>query len=262
MKNSIWVLIFVLLLIIVIVYNYYPTENFTTNTPSNIFIEDGKYRTLVNIYKGNIDEVMILIHGVPLDQTIWNPIIRNLQSRKESGKKIPTLVTYDLRGCGTSSNYTINIENLDQQVNNVEWTLNDLAHDVELIRKKFFGTNPKISITGYDFGGCVAQTYALLYPERIQRLLLLQTSGVAIDETERIKKVVNTLSINKEQRQRTLSQEVCQGILCQWFYVTDKKLCPTFYSDPKIHIDQTDSSGYKLVDSLLHRANAETYLQY
>lgn len=218
-------------------------------------IEMGKYKTTVNVYDGNTNETMVLIHGIPLDQTTWDPVIKNLQSRMKNGSKVPTIVTYDLRGCGTSSAYPIDDRNVDAVTSHVEWHVSDLVQDLEMIRKKLDVST--ISIAGYDFGGYIAQAYAMLYPSRIQRLLLLQTSATPIDESKRIESVLG--DIHNGNR---LSAPTIQGVLCQWFYITDEEVCPVFHSDPKKHISQTDSSGYKTVKALLSQTNAKSYLQY
>lgn len=46
------------------------------------------------------------------------------------------------------------------------------ASDIDLIRKELVGENGKINVWGYSYGSILAQTYALLYPDNLDRLFL------------------------------------------------------------------------------------------
>ncbi len=46
------------------------------------------------------------------------------------------------------------------------------ASDIEMIRRELVGDRGKINVWGYSYGSILAQTYALLYPDHIERLWL------------------------------------------------------------------------------------------
>lgn len=101
---------------------------------------------------------VILIHGYPLDHTIWKPVVTQL---KGQGR----LVVPDLRGYGASPSPE------------GEWSIRELADDLhDLI--KHLGVERAI-LVGHSMGGYVALAFAHAYPGHTAGLGLIATQAAA-----------------------------------------------------------------------------------
>lgn len=101
--------------------------------------------------------VCFVLHGGPGgDHTGYKPGLSPLADCMQ-------LIYIDNRGSGHSDQGPSNTYTLDQNV-----------EDIEALRK-YFGLE-KIVLHGHSYGGMVAQTYALRYPDHVAGLLLLTTS--------------------------------------------------------------------------------------
>jgi pimeloyl-ACP methyl ester carboxylesterase len=97
---------------------------------------------------------LVLIHGAEGSRRSFDKIAPNLS-------KWFTVISYDQRDCGET-------ENVDQPA-----SLDILANDIkQLLANLGYAT---ASVYGTSFGGRVAQAFALLYPELIDRLILAST---------------------------------------------------------------------------------------
>ncbi|WP_047981843.1 alpha/beta hydrolase [Ornithinibacillus contaminans] len=105
---------------------------------------------LYNSPKNNADYV-VLIHGLGLDLTIWEPIIPMLQESYH-------VVTFDIRGHGRTTGPT------DQ----LSWDV--LVDDVRALVTAL--SIPSFHIIGYGFGGNLAIQYIEQYPENVKKLIL------------------------------------------------------------------------------------------
>jgi pimeloyl-ACP methyl ester carboxylesterase len=106
---------------------------------------------------------LLLIHGYPLDHTIWNPVIPLLESGFD-------LVIPDLRGFGQSST-TLN-----------PYLFADMAADLAALMDSLM--IKKASIAGHSMGGYVSLAFARAYPERLLGLGLV-ASQVLPDTPEK-----------------------------------------------------------------------------
>lgn len=101
---------------------------------------------------------LVLLHGYPLDHSIWEPLIPALENQFD-------LVMPDLRGFGGS-------QGVDQK-----FSMTDFAGDIAglldqlKIRKAF--------VAGHSMGGYVALAFARSYPERLLGLGLIASQAVA-----------------------------------------------------------------------------------
>jgi proline iminopeptidase len=75
-----------------------------------------------------------------------------------------TVVYYDPRGIGRSGRSDLALYTLDEYVEDLEALRHHLGIDM-------------LNLAGHSHGGSVALKYALAYPERVDRLLLLNSSG-------------------------------------------------------------------------------------
>ena len=99
---------------------------------------------------------IVLIHSLALDQSMWNGVVSELVSSAE-------VLTYDCRGHGASrhpaTTYSADLfaRDLAELLNHLGW--------------------PGAAIAGCSMGGCVAQAFAGMYPDRTQGLALVDTTA-------------------------------------------------------------------------------------
>ena len=97
---------------------------------------------------------VILIHGVGADLEMWEPVAERLAPRQD-------VVRYDMLGHGASAKPP-GPYRLDDFVGQLRRLGDELAL-------------PKFVLAGFSMGGLVAQAFALAAPDRVERLVLLNT---------------------------------------------------------------------------------------
>lgn len=98
---------------------------------------------------------VIFIHGYGAKKEIWKPQVAEMSKRFK-------LVTFDLRGTGESDRP------------NIPYTMKMMAEDVNGLAE--FLNIKKAHIIGRSFGGMIAQNVSLLYPEKVEKLVLITTN--------------------------------------------------------------------------------------
>jgi pimeloyl-ACP methyl ester carboxylesterase len=121
----------------------------------------------------------MLIHGFPLDHSIWNQTAELLKSDFD-------LILPDLRGFGESSAV------------DAVYTMTDMADDLAALLDSL-GVE-KITLVGHSMGGYVALAFAKKYPARVSGLALVASQTLA-DPSER-----------KEGRYKTAQQVAEKGV--------------------------------------------------
>ncbi|MBI5951510.1 MAG: alpha/beta hydrolase [Chloroflexi bacterium] len=101
---------------------------------------------------------LMLIHGYPLDHTIWNDVANLL-------KDDFTLILPDLRGFGQSTTVE------------TAYTMSDMADDLAGLLDHL-GIE-KTAIAGHSMGGYVALAFAKKYPQRVSGLGLVASQAAA-----------------------------------------------------------------------------------
>ncbi|MCI0551523.1 MAG: alpha/beta hydrolase, partial [Anaerolineae bacterium] len=99
---------------------------------------------------------LVLLHGFPLDSSIWNEVASLLEDSFE-------LIIPDLRGFGESSTMEY------------PTTMDDYASDIADMLDYF--RIQKAAIAGHSMGGYVALAFARLYPERVSGLALVSSQA-------------------------------------------------------------------------------------
>ncbi len=97
-----------------------------------------------------------LIHSLALDRSFWNGVVAELKAHAG-------LLTYDCRGHGHSGREAATF--------NVALFARDLAELLDHVGW------PDATIAGCSMGGCVAQAFAALYPERATAICLIDTTA-------------------------------------------------------------------------------------
>ncbi len=98
---------------------------------------------------------VILIHGYGAKKEIWKPQIVDLRKRFK-------VIAFDLRGTGESDRP------------NMHYTMKMLAEDVNGLID--FMLIEKAHIIGRSFGGMIAQNFTLLFPHKVEKLVLIATN--------------------------------------------------------------------------------------
>lgn len=79
-------------------------------------------------------------------------------------EKVRTVIYLEPRGIGRSQRLS----------DPTAYSMEEYVEETEAVRQYF--EIPKIAIAGHCYGGCIALKYAIRYPQKVERLLLLDTS--------------------------------------------------------------------------------------
>jgi 3-oxoadipate enol-lactonase len=101
---------------------------------------------------------LVLLHGYPLDHTIWEPVLPFLQG-------VADLVMPDLRGFGESPSPQVG------------YSLADMAADVAALLDHL--KIEQAAIAGHSMGGYIALAFARAFPGRIRGLGLIASQVIA-----------------------------------------------------------------------------------
>jgi 3-oxoadipate enol-lactonase len=116
---------------------------------------------------------LFLIHGIGAASDAWRFIVPILRDHF-------TIVTYDLRGHGTSP------------MPKGEFGLDELVADLERVRQRT--GFEKAHFAGHSLGGMIVPAYARKYPDRVLSLGLLSTAaGRTEDDSHKVNSVVKAM---------------------------------------------------------------------
>lgn len=132
---------------------------------------------------------LVLIHGFPLDRSIWNETAKLLENDFD-------LILPDLRGFGESATV------------DVPYGMNEIADDIAQLLGKL-GIQ-KAFLAGHSMGGYVALAFAKKYPDQVSGLALV-SSQVLADPPDR-----------KEGRYKTAADVEQKGVGVVAAAMTDK----------------------------------------
>lgn len=132
---------------------------------------------------------LVLIHGYPLDHSIWNETISQLENDFD-------LILPDVRGFGESSTV------------DAPYILFDIANDLAALLDSL-GVE-RTTLAGHSMGGYIALAFAKAFPERVTGLALV-SSQTASDTPER-----------KEGRYKTAADVSQKGVQIVADGMTDK----------------------------------------
>jgi pimeloyl-ACP methyl ester carboxylesterase len=103
---------------------------------------------------------VIFIHGYGAKKEIWKPQVTDISKKFK-------MITFDIRGTGESDRP------------NIPYSMQMLSEDVNGLMD--FLELKKAHIVGRSFGGMIAQNFALHYPEKVERLVLIATNYGRLD---------------------------------------------------------------------------------
>ena len=101
---------------------------------------------------------VILMHGYPLNHTIWMPVVERLQAHAR-------VITPDLRGHGKSP------------VTDGEYSMRLMAEDIHALMNRL--DIPKAVLVGHSMAGYVSLAFARAYPGRLAGLAMVASQAEA-----------------------------------------------------------------------------------
>src|SRR3954471_12958479 len=114
---------------------------------------DVAYRTA-----GHGDEVVVFVHGIAGSSTTWDPVMQQLDSDRF------TMIAPDLLGHGESAKPRGDYS-LGAYASGIRDLLVVLGHD-------------RATVVGHSLGGGIAMQVAYQFPERTERLVLVDSGGL------------------------------------------------------------------------------------
>jgi pimeloyl-ACP methyl ester carboxylesterase len=252
-----------LLIILIIIFKIKSSESFTIEfdksqptTQLLQYLDMGDHRTVVQLQRGTNGNTVILLHNSPMNFNIWQPLFQTIQKYGLEGQKIPNLVAYDLRGHGTAW-LPIDIRYNDNNNSNHAWSLETFANDCKNVYDKIIGGG-KVYVCGFGFGGLVAQQYALMYPDTVKKLILLQTSITPLESLQdEINELVKWINLNTNITYLTNKTDLVDKTMCQSFYLPTDKRCKDINSTT----NEMNIPIYNLVETIFRESSATTLLQ-
>ncbi|XP_022902821.2 sn-1-specific diacylglycerol lipase ABHD11-like [Onthophagus taurus] len=120
---------------------------------------------------------IVVLHGLFGSKTNWNSTCKKLSTNLKLKRDI---IAIDLRNHGDSPN--LNDHNYDLMTE-------DLKGFIEI--EKF---GDKVSFLGHSMGGKVAMRYALLFPEKVQHLIVVDIAPVKYQRVKWVEHILTTLT--------------------------------------------------------------------
>lgn len=222
----------VIVVLLIGLYYYFKKEAFSMEfeasmpgTEYMIPFDMPDHQTIVRFQRGNNGNTVLILHTSPMDITMWDPLFQTMQSLNMNGVKTPNLVAYDLRGFG-SAWMPVPIKYADLDPDNHIWSFDQYVEDCERIHKNVIGLENKIIIAGFGIGGGIAMKYALKFPERLKKLVVLQTSVKPVQFLQsmdnRFAGPNGWIAKNPDIPYLTGEKSFIDGLLNGWFYIPEE----------------------------------------
>ena len=119
----------------------------------------------LNVVDKGVGKVVLLIHGFPLDHTMW-------QSQIEDLSRDFRIIAPDLRGFGASNS------------NDDSLSMAQFADDLDLLLTAL-EVEGSVTVCGLSMGGYIAWEFWRRHPQRLSRLILCDTRATADDAETR-----------------------------------------------------------------------------
>lgn len=120
---------------------------------------------VVRYHRQGKGSTVLLIHGFPLDHTMWEAQFAGLRERFD-------LIALDLPGCGGS------------ELGSSKWSIGRLANRCHAFLNRLEITTP-VAIVGLSLGGYIAFEYCRQYRRNLSKLVLCNTRPTADHEATR-----------------------------------------------------------------------------
>lgn len=156
-----------------------------------------------------------------------------------------TVVFYDTRGSGRSG----------QPVDETKMSTSDMVDDLESLRK-YWGL-PRISVLGHSHGGAIALGYAIRYPKRVKRLILVDSNITDFDASPIIAKELAT------RRNDPRFKDAVAAMTGDWpapatdqeFETYLRRIGPLYFYDPVANLPKLLKMAPSLPSAWVNRSN-------
>lgn len=129
-------------------------------------------------------EPLIMVHGGPgLDHSYLQPHFDGLLDHHR-------LIYFDQRGAGRSS------ADLDEE----SMTFYNMVADIDAIRKEL--GYETVSVLGHSFGTLLAMQFALDYPDRVNKLILVNPVGGSTEYMDGYQQILEVRATDEDQQER------------------------------------------------------------
>jgi pimeloyl-ACP methyl ester carboxylesterase len=140
--------------------NYLPE-----NVPQELYPFTGKYLELrgglrLHYLDEGAGEPVVMVHGNPS----WSFYYRGLAAALKGGRRV---IVPDHIGCGLSDK---------PGDDRYDYTLKSRVDDLETLLDSL-GVNEKVTLVVHDWGGMIGMTWAARHPERVKKLVILNTGA-------------------------------------------------------------------------------------
>jgi pimeloyl-ACP methyl ester carboxylesterase len=137
---------------------------------------------------------LLLIHGFPLDSTLWEPQVEALS-------RVATVIAPDLRGFGRDEREIAAIMPMRQYAHDLKQLLDEKGLD-------------KVVICGLSMGGYIAMAFAERWPERLAGLILCNTKSNA-DTEEGVEARHSTAKNAREKGMDVIARGMAPSLLTE-----------------------------------------------
>jgi pimeloyl-ACP methyl ester carboxylesterase len=190
----------------------------------NEFIHNG-----IAYYKEGIGNVVVLLHGFPMDKNIWLDLIPVLSSNHQ-------VIAIDIPGLGNSKAHTLNAIH----------TIADQIHDVlqhEQVGKAVF--------VGHSMGGYIALAYSKQYCKMVKGLCLVHSTLNADTEEKKIMRL-KIIDLIKKGGTKAFLRELFPSLFAADNRIIFKSECETLYNR---HQTVSPANLIALYEAIMHRQN-------
>jgi proline iminopeptidase len=160
--------------------------------------------------EGSGNETVIVVHGgAGLPHEYFHPMLSTLG-------RYAKVVYFDRRADMRSTKSIYDMVSLEE-----------MAEDVDALRKSL-GLN-RVTLFGHSFGGAIALTYALRYPEHVKRLILVSTAATIENPAEAEKRIVNQLTPKEMAAYNSNEGDTGARTICQRVLKRYRALYPHYF---------------------------------
>lgn len=172
--------------------------------------------------------VLVLVHCLGVDRRMWDFAVERLKSRF-------TVLTYDVPGHG------------EVPVPGAPYSIEDLSFQLAgLLRRQ--GVQ-RAHVAGMSLGGLVAQHFAGTQPERVEKLILVDTTPRYVDE-------MRAMWVKRAAEARSAgTASLTEGILKIWFTDAFREQNPPAVRYVRECFSRTPGEGYALACEALGAAD-------
>lgn len=178
---------------------------------------------------------LVLIHGFPLDRTMWAPQVKGL-------RQVARCITPDLPGFGGTSD-AVNVMTMEDHAVRLKALLSALLIE-------------KAVICGFSMGGYVALAFLQKYPDSVQGLVLCSTRSGADGKEAQEKRKATAARVLESDGMAALAPELAKGLLSD----TTKKKDPSLLHQVEAMIRRQPPAGVAASSLGMGQRPDRTYL--